>query len=142
MVGLHTCEFSRSHPFVLASKRIQIGNIHSIIFNVLVRWQSAQNFPFNPLQCKLDKNLALSPLSLNEINYLTLLHLSVFFILGNKIGWRQNSRPRLDYHHNIIIKNRLRHASGPFQYQNTNSITFIAQLQKLYFLRNKKMLAL
>ena len=42
--------------------RIQSGNNHSIIFDIHVSWQSAQNFPFNSLQCKLDKNLALLPL--------------------------------------------------------------------------------
>ena len=41
----------------------QIRNIHSAILDVYGGWQIAQIFPFIFLQNKLDKNLALSPLS-------------------------------------------------------------------------------
>ena len=38
------------------------SNIHSIMLDVHVGRQNAQNVPFIPLQCKLDKNHMLSPL--------------------------------------------------------------------------------
>ena len=64
-------------------KCTQIGNIHSIILDVYVEKQSAQNFPFNSPQRKLDKNLMLSlifPWHLynnnnSKINCLTLFRL-------------------------------------------------------------------
>ena len=41
---------------------LRVGNIHSIILDVYVEWQSAQNFPFLLFLRKLDKNITLSPL--------------------------------------------------------------------------------
>ena len=41
-------------------KCAQSGNIHSIILDVHVGRQSAKNFPFNPLQCKLNSRSCLS----------------------------------------------------------------------------------
>ena len=42
-----------------SQKQAQSENIHSIMMDVYVGWQSTQNFPFLLLQRKLDKNLVL-----------------------------------------------------------------------------------
>ena len=52
------------------SSVFQSGNNHSIILDVHVGSQSAQNFPFHPFQCKLHKNLMLWPLFPQELNKL------------------------------------------------------------------------
>ena len=52
-------------PVFHTEARVSIGfkNVpRVIIVDVHVSWQSAHNSPFNSHQCKIDKNLALSPL--------------------------------------------------------------------------------
>ena len=39
---------------------LEIMIVQHIILDVHAGWQSAQNFPLYPLQCKLDKNLAIT----------------------------------------------------------------------------------
>ena len=102
-------------PVFHAVVTVSIGlknQIHSIIFAVYVEQQSTQNFPFLLFQCKLDKNLVLSPLW-EKINF-------------------QTEVPDLIQD---LMEDRLRHARGPVY--NIQSITLMPSLE-LKFVTSEK----
>ena len=62
---MHVTSFSSisycSNSEYWPQKHVQNGKIHSKMLDVYVEWQSAQNFLFFLVLCKLDKNIKLSP---------------------------------------------------------------------------------
>ena len=93
-------------------KHVQSGNIHSMILDVYVEWQSAQNFLFLLILRKLDKNITLSPyLPLKLIK--TFNSLSTFLILVEQDWDRASFQIGVSDLILLIREGRLRHASCP-----------------------------
>ena len=58
---IYVTSFTEENCDYWSQKQTRNGNIHPIILDVHVGWQSAQIFPLIFLQHKLDKNFMLSP---------------------------------------------------------------------------------
>ena len=82
-----------------SQKQAQSGNIHSIILDVHVGWQSAQNFPLIFLQCKLDKNFKMPGSSSHLAASISIIASQgvfkcLFFHYWNKIKISNNGKIR------------------------------------------------